>query len=130
MPLQRQADMHTHAHTCMCAHTMLMYHLGSGVGEAFTETCTHAHTCTCAHTMLMYEHSYRHMAMDTQYTCVHTNLQRLRKRPVVSQPLQDWDRKFLLFWTPASLTSTPWSFVMAAGIWAFLPSSHRSPGTP
>ena len=79
----------THAHMCTCAHTLLTYHLGGGMGEAVTETCTHAHTCTCAHTMLMYKHSHRHMAMDTQYTCVHTNLQRLRKRPVVSRPLQD-----------------------------------------
>ena len=45
--------------------------------------------CMCARTMLMYEHSYRHMTMDTQYTCVHTNLQRLRKGPGVSRPFQD-----------------------------------------
>ena len=85
--MHRPSHTCTHVHTCThthCAHTMLMYHLGGG--GALTETCTHGHACicatcthmnmsVCAHIMLMYEHSYRHMTMDTQYTCVHTNLQ-------------------------------------------------------
>ena len=80
---------HAHAHMHTCARVYTQYSCttwAAGWGRLLQR---HAHMCVCAHTMLMYKHSYRHMAMDTQYTSVHTNLQRLRRRPVVSRPLQD-----------------------------------------
>ena len=59
----------THAHMCTCVHTILMYHLGGGVGEAVTETCTHVHVCTHnAHVQAFIQaHGHGH----TIYKCPH-----------------------------------------------------------